>query len=198
MAFIPRRVGNAPPVRHAPRVRTPRLGLFARCGLPALAFAAATPLAAAPAAAQFRIDLQPGAEVRLATAAAPEARVRARVVRMDGGGTTVVVWPRGAAQGVETRYAVPELASIEVRAGRDRGRGAWIGAAIATAGSALFGGIDRARGNISSGELAGTVASNAVFGALLGYAFAPRGWRRLPLPGHGDAANAPGGPAPRP
>ena len=35
---------------------------------------------------------------------------------------------------------------------------------------------------ISSGELAGTVVSNAVAGALLGYVFAPRGWRALPLP----------------
>jgi hypothetical protein len=104
------------------------------------------------------------------------------VVRTDGGGTTVVVWPRGAAPGVEASYALPDLAALEVRGGRDRARGALIGAGIATALAALFGGIDHARGELSSGELTGTVASNAVAGALLGFAFAPRGWRRLPLP----------------
>jgi len=155
-----------------------------RVRLLAAAFAAAVLLGAAPAAAQFRIDLDSGADVRLATAAAPDVRVRGRVLRMAGNGNTVVIWPRSAAPGVETAYAVADLASIEVRAGRDRKRGALIGAGIATALSALFGGIDHARGKLSSGELAGTVASNAVAGGLLGYAFAPRGWRRLPLPAH--------------
>lgn len=154
-----------------------------RVRLLAAAIAAAALFDAAPGAAQFRIDLEPGADVRLATAAAPDVRARARVVRMDGNGNTIIVWPRGAAPGVETGYAVADLASLEVRAGRDRKRGALIGAAIATAFAALFGGIDRARGEISSGELTGTVVSNAVAGALLGYAFAPRGWRELPLPG---------------
>jgi hypothetical protein len=154
-----------------------------RLRLVSAAFAAAALFGAVPAAAQFRIDLDPGADVRLATAAAPDVRVRGRVVRMDGNGSTVIVWPRGAAAGVETGYIVADLASLEVRAGRDRKRGALIGAGIATAFAALFGGIDRARGEISSGELAGTVVSNAVAGALLGYAFAPRGWHRLPLPG---------------
>jgi hypothetical protein len=174
-----RRVGNPPLERHEVRLRGLRLGISARCGVLVLAAAL---LGAAPAAAQFRIDLDPGAQVRLATAAAPERFVRGRVLRMDGGGTTIVVWPRSAAPGVEAAYPLSELATLEVRGGRDRARGALIGVAIATAGSALFGGIDRVRGELSSGELAGTVAGNAVAGALLGYAFAPRGWRRLPLP----------------
>jgi len=157
----------------------------------AAAFAAAALLRAAPAAAQFRIDLQPGAELRLATAAAPDVHVRGRVVRSDGNGTTVIIWPRGAPAGTETRYAMHDLASLEVRAGKDRMRGMVIGAAIATALSAVFGGIDNAHGRISSEELTSTVASNAVFGGLLGFAFAPRGWRALPLP------PAPGTPAAR-
>jgi hypothetical protein len=155
----------------------------------AAAFAAAALLRAAPAAAQFRIDLEPGAYVRIATAAAPDVRVRGRVVPSDGDGSTVIVWPRGAPAGTETRYAMRDLASLEVRAGKDRLRGALIGAAIGTVFSSVFGAIDHARGDISSGELASTVASDAVVGGLLGFAFAPRGWRALPLP------PAPGTPA---
>ena len=180
----PRRVGNPPLERHEVRLRGLRLGLSARFGIRAAAIAlAAAMLGAVPAAAQFRIDLDPGARVRLTTAAAPDQKVAATVVRIDGNGSTVIVWPRGAAPGVEERYALSDLAMLEVRGGRDRARGVMIGAGIATASAALFGGIDRARGKISSGELTGTVVSNAVAGALLGYAFAPRGWRRLPLPG---------------
>jgi hypothetical protein len=108
----------------------------------------------------------------------------ATVLRTDGNGNVIVVWPRGAAPGVEERYALSDLAMLEVRGGRDRARGALIGAGIGVVIVGVFGGIDHARGEISSGELAGTVASNAVAGALLGALFAPRGWRRLPLPAH--------------
>ncbi|HET7460718.1 MAG TPA: hypothetical protein VFJ82_05705 [Longimicrobium sp.] len=107
---------------------------------------------------------------------------RAAATGVEGSGTTVIVWARAAATGVETDYAVAKLASIEVRAERDRKRGTLIGAGIATAFAALFCATDRAHGEMSSGEVAGTVASSAVAGGLLGYAFAPRGWRRLPLP----------------
>jgi hypothetical protein len=148
----------------------------------AAAFAAAALLRAAPAAAQFRIDFEPGAQVRLATAAAPDVHLRGRVAGADGNGTTVVVWPKGAPAGTETRYAVRELASLEVRTGKDRLRGTVIGATIGTLLATFFGGIDHARGNISSGELASTVAGNAFVGGVLGFVFAPRGWRPLPLP----------------
>lgn len=146
----------------------------------AVVFAAAALLRAAPAAAQFRIDLEPGTRVRLTTAAEPAERVRGSVVRSDG--ATLVIQARGLPVGRETSYRVQDLASIEVRGGKNRPRGALVGSAIATGFAALFGGIDHARGEISSGELTGTVVSNAVAGALLGYAFAPRGWRALPLP----------------
>ena len=184
MSLIARRVGDPPLERREARLRGLRPGSFVPRGLLALAIAvAAVLLGATSAAAQFRIDLAPGAEVRIATAAAPELPVRGRVVRSDDNGTTVVIWARGTPPGTETGYAVRDLASLEVRAGRNRARGALIGAGIATAGAAVFGGFDNARGKISSGELAGTVVSNAVAGALLGALFAPRGWRRLPLPG---------------
>ena len=275
-------------------------GPVTRACLIVAAVAAAALFGAASAAAQLRIDLEPGTDVRLATAAAPDVRARGGVLRMEGGGTTVIVWarsaapvdgndsivvvspisearvdgngnviivwprsaprvdgngttvivwprsaprvdgngniivvwpraaapmdgndsivvvwprsaarvggngstiviwpiaearvggngntiivwPRAAAPGMEEGDAVADLVPIEVRAGRDRKRGTLLGAGIATAFAALFCGIDRAHGDMSPGEVAGTVASGAVGGALLGYAFAPRGWRRLPL-----------------
>lgn len=146
------------------------------------ALAAAALLRAAPAAAQFRVDLNPGVAVRLTASAQPDRPVVATWLRADGNGNVIVVWPRGTVAGTEARYAVADLAALEIRAGRNRGRGALIGATIATAGAIVFGGIDRARGGISSDELAGTVVGNAVAGGLLGYLFAPRGWRKLPLP----------------
>jgi len=150
----------------------------------AAAFAAAALLRAAPAAAQFRIDLQPGTRVRLTTAVEPVERVRGRVIRSEDNGMTFVVQARvrGLRAGREMSYRVQDLASVEVRGGRNRARGVLMGVAIATGISGVFGGIDHARGELSSGELAGTVVSNAVAGALLGYAFAPRGWLALPLP----------------
>lgn len=149
----------------------------------AAACAAIALLRAAPAAAQFRIDLEPGAQVRFATIAAPDVHLRGRVARVDGNGSTVIVWPRGTPAGTETRHAVADLASLEVRAGKDRLRGALVGATIGTLLATVFGGIDQARGNISSDELASTVVGNAAVGGVLGLVFAPRGWRRLPLPG---------------
>jgi hypothetical protein len=149
----------------------------------AAAFAAGALLRAAPAAAQFRIDLEPGTRVRLATASEPAERVSGSVVRTEGDGTLVLqARAKGLPAGGETSYRLQDLASIEVRGGRNRARGALLGSAIATGVSAFFGTIDPARGEISSGDLADTVVSNAVAGALLGYAFAPRGWLRLPLP----------------
>ncbi|MCY7377949.1 MAG: hypothetical protein LH467_01240 [Gemmatimonadaceae bacterium] len=32
-------------------------------------------------------------------------------------------------------------------------------------------------------HLIGTIIVNALIGGLLGYAFAPKGWERIPLPG---------------
>jgi hypothetical protein len=147
-------------------------------------FAAGALLHAAPAAAQFRIDLQPGTRVRLTTAFEPAEQVKGSVVRTEGNGATLMIQARvkGLPAGRETSYRLQDLASIEVRGGRNRARGALLGSAIATGFSALFGTIDYARGEISSGELTSTVVSNSVVGALLGYAFAPRGWLELPLP----------------
>jgi hypothetical protein len=162
----------------------------------AAVFAAAALIRAAPAAAQFRVELDPGVPVRLTSAAEPGRQVTATYLRADGNGNIIVVWPRGAPAGTERRYALADLAALEVRAGKNRQRGALIGAGIGTVGSAIFGGIDQSQGRISSGELVGTVASNAVFGGLLGYFLAPRGWRGVPLPGRSETTLPNGLPEP--
>ncbi|HET6228816.1 MAG TPA: hypothetical protein VFE05_01990 [Longimicrobiaceae bacterium] len=144
---------------------------------------AASALRAAPAAAQFRLDLEPGAAVRVTTLAAPGVQVTGKALRTDGNGSTIVIWPRSAPAGTETRYALSDLAMLEVRGGKNRTRGALMGAGIAAALAAVFGGIDSARGRISSGELTSTVGWDAVFGAGVGALFAPRRWQPLPLPG---------------
>src|SRR5215210_7073912 len=104
----------------------------------AAAFAAGALLRAAPAAAQFRIDLEPGTRVRLTTASEPAERVRGSMVRSEG--ATLVVQARGLPAGRETSYRVQDLAALEVRGGRNRARGALVGSAIASGFAALFGG----------------------------------------------------------
>jgi hypothetical protein len=149
--------------------------------LAATVLAAAALCHAAPAAAQPRVQLAPGTPVRLGLAVDPY-RVQGRMLRTDGGGTTVVIWARGPTVEKEVRYDVKDLVSLETSTGRKRLRGTLVGAAIGAALSAVVGGIDTARGEMSSAELAESVASCALAGGMLGYAFAPRDWRPLPLP----------------
>lgn len=89
------------------------------------------------------------------------------------------------------RFAIADLDVLEVRGGEDKRRGATIGALIATAITAVAGGIDAAQGNISGGDLVGTLIANAFIGGLVGYAFAPTGWQRLPLPASSVAPSMP-------
>jgi len=146
-------------------------------------------LAASPAAAQFRLDLDPGARVRVTTAAAPEERVVGRVVRV--GADSLLITPHGAPAGAATGYALSDVAVLEVRGGHDRKHGALLVGGGFTAISAVAGGIDRGRDRISSSDLALTIVGNAVFGALIGAAFGPAGWRKLPLPGRTATVQAP-------
>ena len=80
------------------------------------------------------------------------------------------------------RFALADLDVLEVRGGEDKRRGAAFGALVATAITGVAGGIDAAKGGISGGDLVGTLIGNALIGGLIGYAFAPTGWQRLPLP----------------
>ena len=80
------------------------------------------------------------------------------------------------------RFALADLDVLEVRGGEDKRRGITIGALVATAITAVGGGIDAAQGNISGADLFSVMIGNALIGGLIGYAFAPTGWQRLPLP----------------
>jgi hypothetical protein len=151
----------------------------------ACAVLAGAGLVPAPAAAQFRVDLAPGTPVRIARDSSPQLLVVGAVVRATG--DTLVFHPRSGPHEGSTAYAVRDLASLEIRSGRDRRRGALIGAALAVAVGAVAGGIDHSRGELSSAELAGTLVGNALAGGVIGFALAPRAWRKLPLPGRAPA-----------
>ncbi|HET6762156.1 MAG TPA: hypothetical protein VFH27_00755, partial [Longimicrobiaceae bacterium] len=89
--------------------------------------------------------------------------------------------------GVATGYALSDVAVLEVRGGHDRTRGALLFGGGFAGISAVAGGIDLGRDRISSGDLAFTIVGNAVVGALIGAAFGPAGWRKVPLPGRAAA-----------
>lgn len=85
---------------------------------------------------------------------------------------------------VEGEVAIPlsQLASAEVRGGRNVRRGIMYGVAIITGITAAGAIPDHSRGVIGTGEMMRTFFGNAVFGGLLGAAFAPKGWVRVPIP----------------
>ena len=79
-------------------------------------------------------------------------------------------------------YAWTDVSSLEARGGRDRWRGAMIGALVLGGVAALFGGIDAAQGEMEGGELVAGIVGNAAFGAGIGAILAPKGWAEVPLP----------------
>jgi hypothetical protein len=137
-------------------------------------------LAASTARAQdsYRLAIDPGTEVRLQPRVSPALSVRGVVDRMDA--DTLVLRPGGSTR--LDRYRLEELSRLEIRGGENKQRGFLIGAGVATGITGVFGGIDAAKGNISGGDLLGTLIGNALIGGLVGYAFAPKGWVALPLP----------------
>jgi hypothetical protein len=62
----------------------------------------------------------------------------------------------------------------------NRRRGMIRGAVLLGALALVFGGIDKAQGELDRREYLGAVAGNALVGAALGYLVSPRGWQRLP------------------
>ena len=122
------------------------------------------------------LTITPGTEIRLTSRAAGAPRLRGRVVVLAR--DTIVL------RDDETisRTAIADLAALEVRGGENKRRGFLIGAGVATAITGVFGGIDASKGNISNDDLIGTLIVNALLGGLVGYAFAPKGWERIPLP----------------
>ena len=128
----------------------------------------------------YRLEIDPGTEVRAFTRAAPtvELRGRAGVLRNDTL-SLITNAPRA-------RFALDELARLEVRGGKDRSYGMLRGAIILTAITTVGGGIDLANDRISMGELAGTLVGNVFFGAAVGYLFPRRGWEAVGLPRGGN------------
>jgi hypothetical protein len=103
-------------------------------------------------------------------------RRRGRVVQLAG---DTLVLREGDAL---SHTALSDLAALEVRGGEDKRRGFLIGAGVAAGITGVFGGIDVSKGNISRDDFVGTLIVNALIGGLVGYAFAPKGWERIPLP----------------
>jgi hypothetical protein len=118
----------------------------------------------------------PGTEVRLTPRAVGATRIRGRVVILAR--DTIVLRDDASV----SRTALRDLAAIEVRGGEDKRRGFLIGAGVATVITGVFGGIDASKGEITKEDFAGTLLFNALVGGLIGYAFAPKGWERIPLP----------------
>ncbi len=136
-------------------------------------------LGAAPAAqaqSGSGITLTPGTEIRLTprSAAIPPRRGRVVVLARD----TIVLRTGDAI----SRTALADVGVLEVRGGEDKRRGFLIGAGIAAGITGVFGGIDVSKGNISRDDFIGTMIVNSLIGGLVGYAFAPKGWERIPLP----------------
>lgn len=156
---------------HRRLARTARVSV-----IPFLVLTLATHIAHAQGS--FRLSLDPGTDVRLRTRAAPATTIRGRVHRMSG--DTLVLRPENDQPAAQ--YLLPELDRLEIRGGENKRRGMAIGGGIAAGITAVFGGIDVAKGNISRDDFVGTMLVNSLIGILLGYAFAPKGWEALPLP----------------
>ncbi|HET9011341.1 MAG TPA: hypothetical protein VFN38_05965 [Gemmatimonadaceae bacterium] len=143
------------------------------CAVLALAL---TALHAAGAQSSGGLTITPGTELRLTPRAAGAPQRRGRVVRLAG--DTLVLREGDAI----SHTALSDLAALEVRGGEDKRRGFLIGAGVAAGITGVFGGIDVSKGNISRDDFVGTLIVNALIGGLVGYAFAPKGWERIPLP----------------
>ncbi|MBA3670883.1 MAG: hypothetical protein H0W68_02510 [Gemmatimonadaceae bacterium] len=135
------------------------------------------PWPAARAQSTSGLVIPSGTEIGLTPRTVGAPRIHGRVVVLVN--DTIVV--RDGA--VTVSSAIADLAALEVRGGDDKRRGFLIGAGVATLITGVFGGIDAAKGNISREDLVGTILGNALIGGLVGYAFAPTGWERIPLPG---------------
>lgn len=133
---------------------------------------------AAPLHAQnsYGIGIATGTQLRLRTVEDPQTRVTGQLIAVAGDTILVAIDHAGQAT-----FRLDRLQQLEVRGGKDRIRGAKIGAGVLGGIGLVFGGIDLSRDKISGGDFVATVVGNAAIGALLGAALAPTGWQRVPL-----------------
>jgi len=121
------------------------------------------------------VTLQPVSDIRI-TLIDPESRLRGFFVSADS--QSIRISRRNSAT---ISVAFANVRSVALRGGRDRKRGAIIGASILGGIGLVFGGIDAARDEISGGDYVGTIVVNGLIGALVGAALAPTGWIEVPL-----------------
>ena len=130
--------------------------------------------------------LAPGTTVRVAPLERPRERVEGRVIDMSRDTITL----RDGRSGQIVSQPVASLASVEIRGGEDRRRGARKGAMIGSAvglglGILTAGGENWEEGAGTASDRVGVTVSTGLMGALIGsafgYAFPPTGWSRLPL-----------------
>lgn len=141
-------------------------------------------VASAPLRAQqqsgYRLDIEPGTDLRLVLRASPGESLRGRGI-VIAGDTLLLTVKRGSSS---RRLALAELSRLEIRGGKNRLRGATIGAGAVVILGALGAYADRNNPDVvsSAGETISSLVFGAVLGGLIGYGFAPAGWERLPLP----------------
>lgn len=143
-------------------------------------------VAAGPLSAQsdYRLAVNEGTEVRVAVRGSG-GTVHGRTERVAG--DTLLL--RASGNAVTRRFLLHDLERLELRGGKDHRRGVTIGATVGGVVTLVFGGIDVSRNStalpedqISAAEVVAAAALNAAIGGIIGYALAPGGWERLPLP----------------
>jgi hypothetical protein len=127
---------------------------------------------AAIESSSHRIAISEDTRVRYSLSSSPRRRSQDVVSRFTG----------DTLQMTSSRVAMKDLASLQVRGGKNRGRGMAIGATVITLITAAGAIPDRAKGNIGTGEMLGAFSFNAVLGAGIGWLAAPAGWLTVPLP----------------
>lgn len=144
---------------------------------------------ASPALAQGSagVSITPGTELRVARITNPEPKIHGKLVVLAG--DTIVLRDGD----VTARVPLGELASLEVRGGEDKRRGFLIGSGAMAAVTGVILGLGAGGAGVTPGEAFGTILGNALVGGLVGYAFAPAGWERIPL----TVSTAPSARAPR-
>ncbi len=144
-----------------------------------LAVASPAGMMSAQAPAVRGISLWPGTEIRAAMSrdVTGASEVRGRLVVLSG--DTLRITPRGT--NTIATYSLSDVSRLEVRGRRQRRLGFALGALVGAGLTAAIAGPDWNRGGISRHQFAGLVATNAMIGSWVGFAFAPREWTELPL-----------------
>jgi len=95
----------------------------------------------------------------------------------------------GGGNAVTRRFLLQDLDRLELRGGKNHRLGVIIGGTIGGVVTLVAGGIDVSKNatsppdeQISVGEVIAAAFGNAAIGGIIGYALAPVGWERLPLP----------------